>query len=60
MGSELKPNVFKNATNEIQDQFLSAQKAKKLLNWGSQYTLDKGLKETIEWIFNFLNPISIR
>jgi CDP-glucose 4,6-dehydratase len=62
MGSDLKPKVLKNATNEIQDQFLSAQKAKKLLNWRSQYTLDKGLKETIEWYIHFFksyrHPVS--
>jgi len=62
MGSDLTPKVLKNATNEIQDQFLSAQKAKKLLNWRSQYTLDKGLKETIEWYIHFFesyqHPVS--
>lgn len=60
MGSDLTPKVLKNATNEIQDQFLSAQKAKKILNWKSQYTLDLGLKETIEWYTHFLNSTDIR
>jgi len=60
MGSDLKAKVLKNASNEIQDQFLSAQKAKKLLNWKSLYTLDQGLKETIEWYTHFLNNMDIR
>ena len=47
MGSDLKPELLNQATNEIQDQYLSAKKAKKLLNWESKYTLDNGLKETI-------------
>jgi len=53
MESDLKPEILNQAANEIQDQYLSAQKAKKLLNWCSQYTLDLGLKETIEWYTRF-------
>lgn len=53
MGSDLKPDLLNQATNEIQDQYLSAKKAKKMLNWESKYTLDTGLKETIEWYTQF-------
>jgi len=53
MGSDLKPEVLNQATNEIRDQYLSAKKAKKMLNWESKYTLDTGLKETIEWYIQF-------
>ena len=42
------------ATNEIKEQFLSAAKAKKVLNWKATYSLDSGLRETIEWYRNFL------
>ena len=48
MGSGIKPKVLKKATNEIQDQYLSAKKAKKILNWKSQYTLDQEFKEIID------------
>jgi CDP-glucose 4,6-dehydratase len=53
MGSDLKPDLLNQATNEIQDQYLSAKKAKKMLNWASKYTLDVGLKETIDWYTQF-------
>jgi len=49
MRSNLKP-VIKNAGhNEIQDQYLSIQKAEDLLGWHPGYTLDKGLPLTIKW-----------
>lgn len=53
MGSELKPELLNQSTNEIHNQYLSAKKAKKLLNWKSKYTLDTGLKETIDWYTQF-------
>lgn len=63
MGSDLKPEIQNRIANEIQDQYLSAQKAKKILNWTSRYTLDRGLKETIEWYTHFFeqhqHPVSI-
>ena len=53
MGSDLKPDLLTQVTNEIQDQYLSAKKAKKMLNWESKYTLEAGLKETIAWYTQF-------
>jgi CDP-glucose 4,6-dehydratase len=53
MDSDLKPDLLNQATNEIQDQYLSSTKAKKLLNWESKYSLDVGLKETIDWYTHF-------
>jgi CDP-glucose 4,6-dehydratase len=56
MGCEdLQPIVLNQATNEIQHQYLSSEKAKKLLNWRSQFQLDTALKETIDWYKNFLS-----
>lgn len=60
MGSDLKPDILNHSSNEIQDQYLSAQKAKKILNWKSKYNLDQGLKETIEWYSVFLTKTDIR
>lgn len=54
MGREdLEPKILGIAKNEIKHQYLSASKAKKILNWKPKYTLDEGLKETIEWYKNF-------
>jgi CDP-glucose 4,6-dehydratase len=52
--SHLEPVVLNRANNEIKHQYLSADKARKMLGWESKYPLEEGLKETIEWYQNFL------
>jgi len=55
MGREgLKPIILNQAQHEIKRQFLSAKKARDLLEWKPKYNLDNGLKETIEWYTDFL------
>ncbi len=49
MGSDLRPEVRNEATNEIRDQYLSADKARELLDWEPMFTLDQGLERTIAW-----------
>lgn len=49
MKSDLKPVVCNTAHHEIQDQYLSIKKAEKELKWKPRYSLDAGLKPTIEW-----------
>lgn len=49
MESKLKPDVRSIASNEIQHQYLSAAKARKLLNWSPSFNLDEGLDRTIRW-----------
>ncbi len=44
-----RPVVKNEASNEIAAQYLSSEKAKKMLGWGPKYELDQGLKETIAW-----------
>lgn len=54
MGKEnIQPEVLGIAKNEIIHQYLSAEKARKMLNWAPRYTLDEGLKKTIHWYKNF-------
>ena len=60
--SHLEPVVLNRANNEIKHQYLSADKARKMLGWESKYPLEEGLKETIEWYEQFLmneNPCVI-
>ena len=45
----IKPKILGLAKNEIDRQYLSIEKAKRLLNWHPDYTLDQGLKETVDW-----------
>jgi len=47
MGSNLAPDVQNRPLKEIRCQYLSAQRARELLNWSPEYTLDQGLERTI-------------
>lgn len=49
MDSKLEPDIRNETTNEIRHQYLSAAKSRKLLNWRPLFTLDEGLRSTIEW-----------
>jgi CDP-glucose 4,6-dehydratase len=46
---QLEPVIQNNASNEIQNQYLSSALAHSVLGWKPQYTLDEGLKETLAW-----------
>jgi CDP-glucose 4,6-dehydratase len=46
---DLQPEVLNIATNEIRHQYLSAEKARRILSWTPQFTLEEGLRRTIEW-----------
>lgn len=54
MNSNLEPDIRNEASNEIRHQYLSAEKAKKELNWKPLFNLDEGLLRTISWYQNFL------
>jgi len=53
--SYLKPEILSKTKikGEIDKQYLSICKAKRLLGWKPHYTLDAGLKETFEWYGNY-------
>jgi CDP-glucose 4,6-dehydratase len=54
MKSNLEPDVHNLATHEIRHQYLSADKARRVLGWRPIYGLDEGLGRTIEWYGSFL------
>ncbi len=54
MGSTLRPDVRAEATHEIRHQWLSAAKARTVLGWAPEFTLDEGLDRTIAWYREFL------
>lgn len=54
MGIKAKPIIEGHAQHEIKHQYLSAEKARKLLGWKPIYTLNQGLKETVEWYTSLL------
>ena len=53
MNSNLEPIILNEAKNEIQKQYLSSRKAREVLGWKPNYTLEEGLKRTIRWYKKF-------
>jgi CDP-glucose 4,6-dehydratase len=53
MGSKLEPEVRNEAVNEIREQYLSANKARAVLGWKPLFTLDEGMRRTIDWYREF-------
>ena len=49
MGSTLSPEVRGEACHEIRHQYLSAEKARERLGWEPLFSLDEGLRRTIQW-----------
>jgi CDP-glucose 4,6-dehydratase len=57
MGREdLQPILQNIANNEIREQYLSSEKAARLLAWRPLYSLQEALSETIEWYREFFAP----
>src|SRR3954451_12427936 len=50
----LEPDVQNNASGEIREQYLTAEKAHRDLGWQPQFTLEQGLNETIAWYRDYL------
>jgi CDP-glucose 4,6-dehydratase len=46
---ELEPVVQNQASNEIREQFLAADKARSVLGWRPAFSLDQGLALTVDW-----------
>ncbi len=55
IGSSLEPIILNEASNEIKHQYLSAEKARRMLGWQPLFTLDEGLTRTIRWYRTFLS-----
>ncbi|HVW90678.1 MAG TPA: hypothetical protein VHC01_14535, partial [Gaiellaceae bacterium] len=51
---DLEPVVEATAHHEIQDQFLSAAKARDVLGWAPLHGLEEGLRRTVDWYREYL------
>jgi CDP-glucose 4,6-dehydratase len=46
---DLRPVILNQAKAEIQEQYLSAARARQELNWKPMHTLEESLAETVAW-----------
>lgn len=53
MDSNLAPAILNETSNEIRHQYLSAEKARHILNWKPMFNLNEGLQKTINWYKEF-------
>jgi CDP-glucose 4,6-dehydratase len=53
MGADVEPVIRGEASNEIKHQYLSAARARRMLNWSPGWSLDEALVETIAWYRDF-------
>ncbi|MBA2283597.1 MAG: GDP-mannose 4,6-dehydratase [Actinomycetota bacterium] len=53
-GTDLEPDVQATATHEIDSQFLSAEKARKVLGWSPTLSVEDALDETVAWYRSYL------
>ncbi len=51
---DLEPVILNQAQNEIPDQYLSSEKASRILGWKPQHNIEEGLLKTIDWYRDFL------
>ncbi len=55
MEFDLKPDVRGEADHEIIHQYLSAEKARKLLGWAPLFSLEEALLQTVNWYREYLS-----
>ncbi len=48
-GTALEPDIRNTAANEIQEQYLSAGKARRVLGWEPTLTMEAAIGETVAW-----------
>ncbi len=54
---DLKPVVLNEASHEIKYQYLSSEKARNMLHWKPQCSLEEGLSETIQWYQDYFKAV---
>jgi CDP-glucose 4,6-dehydratase len=54
MGKGRQFDMRSESPNEISRQYLSAERAQRVLGWAPMFSLDEGLKRTIAWYTSFL------
>jgi CDP-glucose 4,6-dehydratase len=47
--ADLEPVIRNEASSEIREQYLTCEKARRLLGWQASYDLEQGVRETVDW-----------
>jgi CDP-glucose 4,6-dehydratase len=55
---ELEPVILNEASHEIREQYLDCAKARRLLDWRPRFSIEDGLRRTLEWYRAFLSSAS--
>ncbi len=55
---DLTPIILDEASHEIKYQYLSSEKARNMLHWKPQYSLEEGLSETIQWYQDYFKSVN--
>jgi CDP-glucose 4,6-dehydratase len=50
----LEPIILDTVTHEIQDEYLSTQRAQEILGWQPRHSLERGVMETMAWYRDYL------
>ena len=58
--NDLEPIVQNIASAEIREQYMSAEKARRVLGWKPSYDFADGLKETIDWYRSFCGHVTVK
>ncbi len=46
---DLQPSIENRVSDEVREQYLACDKARQMLGWQPRYSLEEGLRETIDW-----------
>jgi CDP-glucose 4,6-dehydratase len=57
-GTDLEPDIRATATHEIDSQFLSAAKARKVLGWEPTVSVEDALVRTVDWYREHIDDVS--
>lgn len=47
--TDLEPVILNQASAEIREQYMTCEKARRVLGWAPAYSMEQGLRETVEW-----------
>jgi len=54
---DLVPIIQNIATDELREQYMVSDKARRVLGWTPRFTMEQGLRETIAWYTNALSDL---